>query len=90
MVQPHPPREQARDGRFTLLYLLDIMTAKMLGKRIKARRLELGMTQIECAKRAGIVQPYLLNLEHGRRDPTLSTLVRIAKALKVSLSDLFG
>ncbi|MBM3301223.1 MAG: helix-turn-helix transcriptional regulator, partial [Deltaproteobacteria bacterium] len=33
---------------------------------------------------------YLSNVENGNADPSLSTLRRIAKALKVKVADLLG
>jgi len=37
------------------------------GAAIRIRRMELGMTQSDCAARAGISRPYLSQLETGKR-----------------------
>ncbi len=42
------------------------------------------------AERAGMPYPMIARLELGQTDPRLSTLVRLAKALKVSLVDLIA
>jgi DNA-binding XRE family transcriptional regulator len=47
-----------------------------------------GLTQAKLAARAGISVPFLSQIEHGKRDPSLATLRRIAAALKVDLDDL--
>jgi transcriptional regulator with XRE-family HTH domain len=65
--------------------------AEKLGKKVRARRDELGLSQEQVAKRAHMTVSKLSELETGRfgkRGPTLSRLVQIATALKVSPSSL--
>ncbi len=54
-------------------------------KRLRRRR---GMTQATLADKAGMSRAYLSRLEIGKHDPPLSTLLRLAKALRVRPSDL--
>jgi len=54
-------------------------------KRLRERR---GMTQEQLAERAGISRTYLARLETARQDPTLGTLEKLAKALKVKVTEL--
>ena len=54
-------------------------------KRLRERR---GLTQHELAEKAGIGRSYLARLETARQDPTLSTLEKIAKALRVKVAKL--
>jgi len=57
--------------------------------KLKTLRTTRGLTQIELAKKVGVKQPYLARLESGAEDnPTLDTLRRLAKALKVSVAEL--
>jgi transcriptional regulator with XRE-family HTH domain len=51
---------------------------------IRARRLALGLSQIEVARRSGIQQRQVSLFERGR-DITLSTLLKLAQALDVEL-----
>ena len=51
---------------------------------IRARRLALGLSQIEVARRSGIQQRQVSLFERGG-DVTLSTLLKLAKALDVEL-----
>ena len=59
-----------------------------LSKRIKTLRAERGLTQAKLAERAGVTLAYIGRLETGHYDPQLSTLRKLAKALKVSIADL--
>jgi transcriptional regulator with XRE-family HTH domain len=56
--------------------------------RLKRLREAKGLTQDKLAKRIGVSRAYLSRLEMGRHDPPLSTLRRLAKALKSTVADL--
>ncbi len=47
-----------------------------------------GLTVSALAQMAGIAQPYLSQIETGKREGTLQTMKKIADALKVTLDDL--
>ena len=57
----------------------------------KRYRKELGLTQSELGKRAGISQPNITRFESGNYNPSLEFLVKIAgamgKKVKVTLED---
>lgn len=57
----------------------------------KQYRKELGLTQSELGKRAGIPQPNITRFESGNYNPSLEFLVKIAgamgKKVKVTLED---
>ncbi len=55
-----------------------------LHETIRARRLALGLSQIEAARRSGIQQRQVSTFERGG-DVTLSTLLKLAQALDVEL-----
>lgn len=59
-----------------------------LAMRIKALRKARKMTQEALAREAEISLGYVARLEIGRHDPKLSTLLKLAKALKVSVAEL--
>ncbi|MGW0824214.1 helix-turn-helix domain-containing protein [Streptomyces sp. NPDC002845] len=62
-----------------------------LGQAVYDRRTELGLSQSELARRAGMTQPQISNIEGGDSVPTLPLLTRLAKALDASLTiDLDG
>jgi transcriptional regulator with XRE-family HTH domain len=47
-----------------------------------------GLTVEKLAKAAGISQPYLSQIETGRRDGTFKVMAALARALKIDLDDL--
>ena len=47
---------------------------------IRAVRQRRGLTQAQLAARAGTSQPVVSAYEHGRRDPTISTLAKLVEA----------
>ena len=60
-----------------------------LGKRVRALRRERDLTQEEAAEIAKLDEKHWQDIEGARTNPTVATLVGIAKALKVTLSQLF-
>ncbi|KVV07499.1 XRE family transcriptional regulator [Burkholderia ubonensis] len=48
------------------------------------------LSQKDLAVQAGLDRTYISLLELGKRSPTLETIVSLAAALKVSLTDLFA
>ena len=55
-----------------------------LGKRIRAQRKQMKMTQEELAEKAEISNSFLGHIERGTRKASLDTLVKICNALKAS------
>lgn len=60
-----------------------------LGMRIQYLRKQKKMSQEDLALEAGINKNYLSDVEHGRRNPTIKIINKIAIALGVRLSVLF-
>ncbi len=56
--------------------------------KVKAIREQRGLSIRALAAKAKMSFTYLSNVENGKADPSLSTLRRIAKALKVKVADL--
>jgi transcriptional regulator with XRE-family HTH domain len=59
------------------------------GKAIRQRRRELDLSQEELAENAGLHRTYISSIERGQRNPSLENIEKIAKALCISISDLF-
>jgi DNA-binding XRE family transcriptional regulator len=64
-------------------------THRKLGQKIKFLRKQLDMTQEDLAFKIGVDRSYMGFVERGEKNPTLKNLIKIAKALKVTLSELF-
>ena len=62
---------------------------QQVGRRIKVRRVELGMTQAELAEKLSVGQSNLSYIERGERDVSVSLLGEIAQALKCRPEDFF-
>jgi len=63
-------------------------SAKKLGDNIRRIRLAKDMTQGDLCRKLGLDRAYMSNVESGKKNPTLSTIERIAKALNVSIEEL--
>ena len=61
---------------------------KQFGDRVKKLRETKGWSQEELAKRAGLHRTYIGSIERSERNVSLINIARIAKALKVKISDL--
>ena len=66
------------------------MTRRLSGI-IKWRRTELGLSQRALAKRVGVSDAYITQLETRERiNPSLHVLKKLAKALKMTVGELVG
>jgi transcriptional regulator with XRE-family HTH domain len=64
-------------------------TRDALGRTVRLRRRELGLSQEELAARAGLDQAYISHVEAARRNISVDNLVRLAEALDMSVAALF-
>lgn len=65
-------------------------TTHEVGARIRRLREEKGVTQEELAGAVGMMRSNISRIEAAKHRPTLETMERIAKALKVSVADLIA
>ena len=61
-----------------------------LGRALKARRAELGITQEEVAHRSGLARSYVSGAERGAINVSIGNSKRLADAVELSLSELFA
>lgn len=59
-----------------------------LGRAVKARREELGLTQEQVALRGDLQQRWISNVETGKRDLRYSSLRRLAPLLDLTTAEL--
>ena len=62
----------------------------LLGVAIRIERSVLGISQEELAERAGLHRTYISDVERGARNPSISSIEKLALALKLSVSALFA
>ncbi len=60
------------------------------GAEVRRRRLALNWSLEEFAERADLTSNYIGTIENGHRDPSLSTIESIARALGIPSGELFG
>mgnify|MGYP003384696055 CR=1 FL=1 len=57
---------------------------------LRERRLKLGLSQEELAKRSGLARSYICDVERGARHPALRNVAILSAALEISTSDLIS
>lgn len=63
----------------------DILDSKLIGKRIKAARKDMGITQEKLAEAADCTHTHICNLENGKIGISLELLFRISMVLEKSM-----
>jgi len=61
-----------------------------LGQTVREFRKQRGLTQAQLGRAAGVTVSQISNIETGHTPPSLDTRVRIARALRVPLPDMFS
>jgi transcriptional regulator with XRE-family HTH domain len=59
-----------------------------LGSNLREARKNLGLTQEQVADRSGVHATEVSRIEAGKRDPQVSTLLRLAAAVEVPAGEL--
>lgn len=62
---------------------------RRFGRAIRKSRKKLGVSQEEFADMCGLHRTYMGGIERGERNVSLINIQRIARALKIPLSELF-
>ena len=66
------------------------MSPRKLGMTIKRLREDRNLTQADLARKAKVHRVYVAQIEARTKTPSLAVLERIAKALRVPLTELLG
>ena len=62
--------------------------SKKLGLNLKRIRTKKGISQGIIAKELKVSRGFISTIENGKTNPTLSTITKLAKALKISSDEL--
>ena len=62
--------------------------AERLGKNLKRIRTAKDISQGEISRRLNTDKSFISNIEAGKTNPTLATIVKIAKAIGISVGEL--
>jgi len=60
------------------------------GQKVRDERAKLGLSQEELAGRAGVHRTYIGMIERAEKNITLENIEKIAKALKISIAEIFN
>ncbi|MCB8505388.1 helix-turn-helix domain-containing protein [Enterococcus durans] len=66
------------------------LDSKLVGTRMKQKRLEKGLTQADVATKSGISSRYYGSIENGKNSPSIEKLSAIAKVIGCSLHFLLN
>jgi transcriptional regulator with XRE-family HTH domain len=70
---------------------LDVaVEAEIFGKRVRQLRLAAGWTQEQLAEAAGITTTYTSDLERGTKVPSLTIVLRMSRAFRISVAELLS
>lgn len=64
------------------------MSSMVIADNVRTRRKKMDMTAPELAKKAGVSQTMISFIENGRKNPSVKTLIALAKALECKVDDL--
>jgi len=65
-----------------------VSASEVLGRIIRARRKELGLSQADLEGDLDFHQTYVSMIEHGKREPRLSALIHLERALQLPPGEL--
>ncbi len=63
-------------------------TLEKFGEKVREERHKLGLSQEELASRAGVHRTYIGMIERAEKNITLENIEKVARALKINISDL--
>jgi transcriptional regulator with XRE-family HTH domain len=64
------------------------MEIELLGRRIRGLRKKRRLSIEKLAEKAGVSARFLGDIERGRENPSISSLIKLASALSVKMSEL--
>ena len=62
--------------------------AEAFGAALRRRRLAGGLTQEDLAFASGVDRAFIARIEAGKRQPTITTILRLTRALSVPAGDV--
>jgi transcriptional regulator with XRE-family HTH domain len=62
--------------------------AAALGRAVVAIRAKRGISQVQLSDATGLMQSWISNVEHGRRNPSWNNVIRLAQGLGVRPAEL--
>ena len=66
----------------------EMKALRKFGRAMRKQRQKRGLSQEEAAHRCGLDRSYYGTLERGERNPTLASMLKVARGLKCRIRDL--
>jgi len=73
-----------------LRFIVSKSILEKFGQRVRQERLKQGLSQEELAAKADVHRTYIGMIERAEKNITLGNMSKIAKALKIKLSELIS
>lgn len=64
-------------------------TRDRLGRKVQRLRKGTGLSQEKLAEKINISRTHMGHIEQGRKSPSLKVMTKLARVLRVKISDLF-
>lgn len=64
-------------------------TRDRLGRKVQKLRKGTGLSQEKLAEKINISRTHMGHIEQGRKSPSLKVMTKLARVLRVKISDLF-
>lgn len=80
---------RAQSNQNVLMTLGEQKTREKVGKKVQKLRKQLHFSQEELAAKVNISRTHMGHIEQGRKSPSFKVLDKLAKVLKVNVSDFF-
>ena len=64
--------------------------AELFGKRVRELREKRGLSQEKLAQASGLTTSFVSTIEGGKKTPSLTTVLKLARGLKVDAAELFA
>lgn len=68
----------------------DVTDAELFGARVKELREARNISQEKLAQASDLTTSFVSTVERGRKTPSLTTIVKLARGLKVDAAELFA
>jgi transcriptional regulator with XRE-family HTH domain len=67
-----------------------VTDAELFGERVRELREKRGLSQEKLAQASDLTTSFVSTIERGRKTPSLTTVLKLARGLKVDATELFS
>jgi DNA-binding XRE family transcriptional regulator len=85
-----PSRHGRGDAPNSAVQYRDVTDAELFGARLKELRESRNISQEKLAQASDLTTSFVSTVERGRKTPSLTTVLKLARGLKVDAAELFS